>query len=329
MSSPMPQLRPMTAGDILDTAIRIYRQNFVRLVGIVAIINVPVLLLTVITLLLTNPFTTNFSNFSNPSSFSTFGQSPAALIGYLFQLVIGVFSAVAALFQNAALTVFVSERFLGNAITIREAYRRALKHWLSLLIVALLLLFAYVALFGALGGMIVLPLVGIAALGSQSSAGFSAVMGVLSLCFCALILPALVLAAFLFTRWAFFIQAIVLENYNSTGGLGRSWKLVKGSFWRVLIIIIILAFIVSLLSVGPIELFSITSAALGLIWLAIIGGSVISSIVIILLTPIQYAALTILYYDLRIRKEGFDLQMQLQSTAPASDLPSLIPGAPA
>jgi hypothetical protein len=137
-------------------------------------------------------------------------------------------------------------------------------------------------------------------------------MGLFSLALCCLFIPAIAVGVFLDTRWVFFEQAIVLENYNSTGGLGRSWKLVKGTFWRVLGLVFVIALLVSLFSTGPILLIAMFSTLLLSPVLTLVLNSVTSSIIIIIMTPLQFAALTILYYDLRIRKEGFDLQMQMQ-----------------
>jgi hypothetical protein len=46
--------------------------------------------------------------------------------------------------------------------------------------------------------------------------------------------------------------------------------------------------------------------------LRLVVQTVASGLVGIIVTPLQFTTLTVLYYDLRIRKEGFDLQLQLQ-----------------
>ena len=146
--------------------------------------------------------------------------------------------------------------------------------------------------------------------------------GIATLCVCILFIPALLAVFYLYTRGSFRIPAIVLENYNSTGGLGRSWKLVRGSFWRVLGFVLILAILVSLFSAGPIYLIALLTVFLPSPLLGVVIQSIASSIIVIIVTPIQFATLTVLYYDLRIRKEGFDLQMQMDESAalPANTL---------
>jgi hypothetical protein len=61
------------------------------------------------------------------------------------------------------------------------------------------------------------------------------------------------------------------------------------------------------------------------------GGGIfakaIDNLVSILLTPLGVSTSILLYYDLRIRKEGFDLEMLSRSfeTSPNTSAPSLAP----
>jgi hypothetical protein len=43
--NPMPQLRPMSIGDMLDAAFRLYRQHFLTIIGIVALLQAPMAML--------------------------------------------------------------------------------------------------------------------------------------------------------------------------------------------------------------------------------------------------------------------------------------------
>ena len=295
----------MSAGDILDQAIRIYRRNFVPLVSIVAVVSIPIAVLQVLAALVSYPLG---SSVPNAESFDT-GR---LLLGQGITFLAGIAAAIAAIFQSGALASFVSERFLERPSSVRHAYGRALSRWLGLLIAVFLIGVVNAVVFGTLFGVFLIPLVSVAALGSGLDSGASAVLGTISLVFCCLLVPAVVAAVFLNTRWAFFIQAIVLENYNSTGGMGRSWKLVKGSFWRVFLFLLVLGIIVYSFSVGPILLVAFGSALLASPILTAVITSIASTLITIVVTPLQFAALTVLYYDLRIRKEGFDLQMQMQ-----------------
>ncbi|MBI4673331.1 MAG: hypothetical protein HY741_16900 [Chloroflexi bacterium] len=329
MSTTTPPLRPMGAGDILDQAIRIYRRNFVPLVSIVAIIHVPLMLLQVLSVVLMFPLSGTPSSPFGISDASSL-NSTSFLAGQAVTYLAVIITAIATIFQNAALAAFVSERFLGRPSSVRQAYGRAFGRWLSLSIAAVLIFLANLVLVIVLVGFILIPLLGIGALGSSSSSTASALLGIFYIALCCLLIPAILVSIFIDIRWVFFEQAIVLENYNSTGGLGRSWKLVKGTFWRVLGMVFVLALMVSLFSAGPVYLITILAFLLPTPGLALILNPIIQSLVVIVMTPLQFAALTILYYDLRIRKEGFDLQVQMQglpdpTAGPQSEPPRIEP----
>src|SRR5581483_4007169 len=88
---------------------------------------------------------------------------------------------------------------------------------------------------------------------------------------------------------------------------GRSSELVNGSWWRVfgiaLVFILIVGIIVSVV-VGIL----VGALVVGSVAGVVIATAVAPAIVGILVEPVQYIAMTLLYFDLRIRKEGFDLQ---------------------
>ena len=321
MSASPPHLKPMSAGDILDQAIRIYRQNFISLVTIVAIISVPLVLIQLAAIALTFP---SFPGFGTPSE--SFAPADLGSIAILVSAAAGILALVAAIFQNGALSYFVSERFLNRPVTVRQAYGKAFSRWLSLLLAAILLGLAVGGVFALLFGILLVPVIAatVAGGGSDSSVGF--IVGILLLCQCGLLIPALIAAVYLYTRWTFWVPAIVIENYNSTGGLGRSWKLVKGTFWRVLGFNIILYLIVTFFSLGPTYLVGVLTFLLPSPLIGFAVNAIASSLILIIMTPLQYAVLTVLYYDLRIRKEGFDLVIQMQAQETASALPSLTSG---
>lgn len=312
--STSPLLKPMTAGDILDQAIRIYRQNFVALVTIVALVSVPVLILQAAAIALVFPLSGDFT--SAPLVDPSLGVGLFGIITFVLAIVGGFF----AILQLGALTAFVSERFLGRAMTVREAYRTAFRRWLSLVVAAFLLGLVFVALFGIFFGIILVPAIGIAALGDGAG---GAAAGLVTLCLCVLIIPAMLGLLFFYTRWVFWTQAIVIENYNSTGGLGRSWKLVKGSFWRVFGFILLLSIMVYVVTIGPTTALSFGAFFLPSPLLQFILQTMISGVIGVIVAPLQYATLTVLYYDLRIRREGFDLAMQMQDQTPSTDMPPL------
>jgi hypothetical protein len=128
----------------------------------------------------------------------------------------------------------------------------------------------------------------------------------------------------LYVAWAFATPVLLVEGLRGRKALGRSFGLVKGRWWRtcgVLIVGFILAAIVSTIVQGVFlvgilvgedndTLVLVLSAIAGVVGLAIS-------------TPFQAAVLTVLYFDLRVRKEGFDLELLAQEIGA-----TVQPGAP-
>ena len=110
---------------------------------------------------------------------------------------------------------------------------------------------------------------------------------------------------FLLVIWSFATHAVVIENRGVFNALGRSRELVRGNWWRVFgigLVFMLIVFAVVLLIV----LVSIIIDLLfnpGPLAYSILGG-----VVGALLSPVYYIASTLLYIDLRVRKEGYDLQ---------------------
>lgn len=120
----------------------------------------------------------------------------------------------------------------------------------------------------------------------------------------------------------FSTQLVIIENVISVNTLwNRSRYLVMSEWWRVLVyfalttlLLFVLGLSLTFLISGAYEiLLEQLSWLTGLIpdlkMIEIAGGAVAS----LLLIPMQVIFITILYFDVRSRKEGFDLEMMLQS----------------
>lgn len=102
-------------------------------------------------------------------------------------------------------------------------------------------------------------------------------------------------------------QAAVLERQSVTGSLRRSWELVEGNWWRVFGIVIVVTILVAVLE-------GLAGRIVGAVAGDVLGTGLSTAVVGIFIQPIQAIALTLLYYDLRIRKEG--------GTTPSTSEPS-------
>ena len=134
-----------------------------------------------------------------------------------------------------------------------------------------------------------------------------------------------VLAAVLVTAWllvmvSLTIPVVVLEGRWPFPAVARSWRLVLGSYWRLVGIYLLTYLMTSVISVVvtiPIEVGGglagaarATAGGHAGAFLAI-GVVVIGEIVVFSLTStIQAGVLVLVYADMRMRKEGMDLVLQ-------------------
>jgi hypothetical protein len=127
-------------------------------------------------------------------------------------------------------------------------------------------------------------------------------------------LPALIFA---YVCLRFVPQAVMLEGERASGSLGRSWYLTKPHFWRVLGIIALLWLLGLLLTAGPslIINYGIVTLSPSLILRNLVATGV-SAVLSLLYLPIRLTGETLVYYDLRVRQEGLDLEMELKALSP-------------
>jgi hypothetical protein len=131
---------------------------------------------------------------------------------------------------------------------------------------------------------------------------------------------------YFFIAWSLVYQALLLEERGALDALGRSRQLVRGSWWRVFGI----GLIMGLLTLGIVLVLSLpTALAQGLDQLldpslaeqptgaGIVLEELTGSVAQLLANPIGVIGWTLLYYDLRMRKEGLDLELRAQELSGA------------
>lgn len=118
------------------------------------------------------------------------------------------------------------------------------------------------------------------------------------------ILPAFAASA-LYTLVA---PAIVVEEIGPVRAMRRSWRLVRPRFWPVLGISMLAGIIANILGqvLGTVPIIVALVFGGAFAWVLVALGGLLSSMVA---TPFVAIAATLLYFDARIRHEGFDLQM--------------------
>jgi len=200
--------------------------------------------------------------------------------------------------------VVVGRAVFGSTITIGETWERVRGRLLALIGLSALEVLAVVVLTGA----VVAAIAGIAVAANTAAA---VILGI------PLVLALIAVLAYLFTTLAFAPVAIVLERKPVWASISRSFALVRNHFWRVLGIRL-LAGVVAAVVAGAVSVpFSIAGQLLvfdagtaGPFILATAITSVGSAIGQIVTAPFTAGVVVLLYTDIRIRAEAFDLVLQ-------------------
>lgn len=330
-------MRPMTIGDLLDSAFRLYRKHFLTFIGIVALLQIPLFIGTTLIQFVFfggamadilglasqpspvpggAPVTDPFALFPVMSYITVIGSS--LVLGLIQYLV--VYNLI-----TGALARATARSFVGQEVSILDSYRIGWRAFFSLVVASLLPYLATIAVTALIVGCAVGA--GFASVG-LATGGFDNTLMTVGAVVAALGVFALV-AAFivgtivLYVRFLFATQAIVLEGQGPISALGRSWRLSRGNFWRTLLLIFlmgILSYLISGLPASGVNLavtFSMRSTE------ALLLGSFVTTLVanlgLILALPLQFCVYTLLYYDLRVRREGYDLELRVQQQATGSE----------
>jgi hypothetical protein len=203
----------------------------------------------------------------------------------------------------------VSEQVLGRRTSIRTAYGALRGRVWALILSSLIRVSAAYGAYNMLYVVVMMISLALAALGT-----LGVVMAVL------LHLGALLVASLLFIYLAFVGQIIVIERRGTADALSRSWRLVSGRLWRTSAIVGLFVLLVAALAIGlqwplmlaggfwvPMDISPEMTAVVTVVIIAIVA------ITSLLASPILSVGMTLMYYDLRVRREGFDVEMMAAS----------------
>ncbi|MDF2630070.1 MAG: hypothetical protein K0R39_3901 [Symbiobacteriaceae bacterium] len=293
-------LRPMDFGEILDTTIHVLKTGWKPLLLSGLLGAIPMIIYSG----LANMLLPTSINSAEPDS-SWFVRAvinadagnftDLTEMGGLFVAIMLV-SLLLDLWLQAAIVVAASRTYLGLPVTLGSSLAEAGRRYPALLGTGLL-----IVLFGILAaiGLVIGGLVFLAFLTVPIGMGALAVYA------------------------SFTIPALVIERADGgTAPIRRSFRLVSGRFWPLLGLAIVFAFFAGALSSQvqfitqlPLQwaiTFGWTAGAAPILgWVLAVVTGLISSFI----TPLTYTALTLAYYDTRMRKEGLDLEMMASSGA--------------
>ncbi|MGV8851223.1 MAG: hypothetical protein ACOH1M_01490 [Rhodoglobus sp.] len=305
-------LRPMTLGTVLSASLMVLRRNPRPIFGLSLII---MGIITVASLILVGIITfagvdRTFSASGADADIIEAGATVSVVLAALFAVSL---SLVGGSILQGIVSLEVARGAVGEKLRLRGLWLAAkgrlwaLIGWSALVALATfigIIVFSLVsALFFAIGGT------------AGTVFGVLAVLGG--------IVIGLVVMAWLGTFLSLVPSALMIERLPLGRAIRRSWSLVSGNFWRtfgILALIIVIVQVVASVVTTPLSFLGGFGIALlnptgnedaaiasfiALYILTMILSVAIGAITII----IQSAAPALLYIDLRMRKEGFDLDL--------------------
>lgn len=282
-------LRPLSLGEILDRTFTLYRRNFLLFLGITAIPHLLTLGLSIAQVV----FTTLPATHRTPSAQQFQTQqvwTSVGVFGVLGSLVAIVIYLVVYLFSQGATVYAVSDLYLGRTATIGGSLKR---------------------MWGQLANLF-----GVTILNGLAVAGATIL----------LIIPGIYVACRLLTC----VPAALLEDLGARDSLGRSWELTRDNVGRsFLIYVLYFSILYGILMVFMIP-FSIMVAMSAkdpsMLRASMILMQLGSFVAEVLVGPFLLIATSVFYYDLRVKKEAFDLQMMMNPMT--AGIPPANPGVP-
>lgn len=269
------ELRPLSLGEILDRTFTLYRRNFLLFLGITAVPHLLTLGLNI-----TQAMLTKFPTVQKPSvpveEFQTRVASNGLMAygigGFLIAIVIYL---LVYLFSQGGTIYAVSDLYLGRPATITGSLK---KMWGQLL-----------------------NLLGVTILNGLAIAGATIF----------LIIPGIYVACRLLTG----VPAALLEDLGARASLERSWALTRDNAGRAfLIYLLYFAMLYGIMGVAMIPfgvMVTMSAKDPTMLRTAMVLMQVASFVASIIVGPFLLIATSVFYYDLRVKKEAFDLQMMM------------------
>lgn len=269
------ELRPRTVGEILDVAFKLYTSHIRKLLIIAAVVFIPI---GIIQLFVSAGSGLDSIDLFDPDALAT-GELPAGFTAFIGgTLMLSLISLIGTLFVQGASIKLFAGAYQGIEQTWQESVR-----------------------FGIDKSLLILGTALVSAIGSG-----------IGLIFC------LVPGIWLWTSWYVAIPALLVEGTRPLAALSRSFQLVKQRFWPVLgvgvlawiisqVVVQLLGLVVGLVAVVPAAMDAAETGTLdgGVFSASVLAGSVASIVTV----PFLAAVAVAVYFDLRVRFEGFDLEM--------------------
>jgi hypothetical protein len=261
-------MRPLNLGETLDASIKVVRRSWRTLAAVMIVIALPIQLFDLLIISsTTDTYQVGSSAFDTSAATHTTYSDRGAYVAG--QLVIQVLSLIGYLLGTVACYRAIVDTYLGRPTSARESLRFAAER------------------LGATLWLSILVVVGVIA-------------GTL-----AFVVPGI----WLMIAWSVAIPAMLVEGKRGAKALGRSLELVRGRWWATLGRLLVAYILVSVVTAAA--SFALLLPALVIVDDTSFGALVLEHaanlLVSLVTTPFIAAVTTLVYFDLRVRKEGFDL----------------------
>ncbi|MGC2694932.1 MAG: hypothetical protein WA738_03995 [Candidatus Angelobacter sp.] len=307
-------LRPMSTGQVLDRTFHLYKGNFLLFAGISALPPAVLLLAQVSMLLLA---------FIPGTSIVSFFPEAAFVLGLIAMVVVYL---VAFSLATGATVYAVSRVHLGHAVKIGESYKviRPLIWRILRIVISVAVRFSGALLLTIIAG--VAPFSLLRTLGPRylTPANSTIVAWMVGLVVVVAVIVLFIWSIRLYCSYQLAVPVCVLEKLGAEACMKRSRFLSKGKgVQRILLVLflsVILNYALILALSMPLFIFGILnvvkhtpSMAIPLAIWQYLSGFIAGT----LAGPILTIALALMYYDERVRKEAFDLQLMMEAIGQA------------
>lgn len=302
-----PPLRPLGFGELFDRAITLYLKNFFPFLGIVLVMMVPLALLQyAVDSSQAGQLAAVLSQIEHPTRtvppMSSLPVFTPAFIAILVTALIALFAVEP--FVIAAVAFGVARLYSGRPVEFRACFAGALAHWGRLY--GVLGMFFLMAIGAYIAIVVVVAVFAVAAIGLASrSVAVGVFAGVIGL----LLLLALFAAAILFAvAAAFATYGVVIEGLGVFESIGVAFSRVfsRSEIGRA-VLLSMCAWLIAFTGQIIIVILALLAQAVGLIWLDVLLKALSSA----LIYPFSIIIIVVYYFDVRIRREGFDLASKL------------------
>jgi len=320
---PVPYVRPLSTGEVLDRTFTLYRQRFWLFVGI-GMLPAGTLLLTSSIRLLWLALTHQTSAL-RPSIATAPGASAnvvgALLASQMYFLPLSFLFLIAYGISHAATVDAVNRIGLGAEVSVGEAYGAVRGRWLRWcgIVTRQFWSMAWPVLPGlaAVFGMF-------AYISARRDTNNPALIGVLTLLGLALMLGGLVLGVINFIRNTLAVAASVTENIGVNAAMRRSKVLVAGRKGRIFLALLLFYALEMVIATIQMPLLFAAMNLRGGAFVAVQAVTMlIQFVAVALVSPVASIAFTLFYIDERVRREGYDIELLMRRTLPMADTAAL------